>query len=263
MINLNLTNKKAVVCGSTDGIGKACAVELADLGASITLIARDEEKLEEALAELSTSEGQRHDYLRADFQQPDYLKSVLQDYASNQNEIHILVNNTGGPPAGLAHEADLNAFRKGFEMHVIGNQILVQALLPSMKKAGYGRIINIISTSVKEPIPGLGVSNTIRGAVGNWAKTLSKELGQYGITVNNILPGSTETGRIRDLIKNRATNQSKTLEEIEQSMKAQIPVGRFAEPAEVAYAVAFLASPSAAYISGVHLTVDGGKMGCA
>ena len=132
-----------------------------------------------------------------------------------------------------------------------------------MKTAGYGRIINIISTSVKEPIPGLGVSNTIRGAVGNWAKTLSKELGQYGITVNNILPGSTETGRIRDLIKNRATNQNKTPEEIEQNMKEQIPVGRFAEPAEIAYAVAFLASPSADYISGVNLTVDGGKMGCA
>ncbi|MEM6845488.1 MAG: SDR family oxidoreductase [Bacteroidota bacterium] len=261
-MNLDLTNKKAVVCGSTDGIGKACAIELAALGASITLVARNEEKLKNTLAELTTNEGQQHDYLRADFQQPDYLKAVLQDYSSSQDEAHILVNNTGGPPAGPAHEAALNAFWRGFEMHIIGNQILLQALLPKMKTAGYGRIINIISTSVKEPIPGLGVSNTIRGAVGNWAKTLSKELGQYGITVNNILPGSTETGRIRDLIKNRATNQNKTPEEIERNMKGQIPIGRFAEPAEIAYAVAFLASPSAAYISGVNLTVDGGKMGC-
>ena len=262
-MNLDLTNKNAVVCGSTDGIGKACAIELANLGATVTLVARNEEKLKKILNELPTSAGQQHSYLQVDFQQPDYLKAVLQEYVSQQNEIHILVNNTGGPPAGPAHEASLDAFRKGFEMHVIGNQILVQALLPKMQNAGYGRIINIISTSVKEPIPGLGVSNTIRGAVGNWAKTLSKELGQYGITVNNILPGSTETGRIRDLIKNRATSQGKTPEEIEQNMKEQIPVGRFAEPAEIGYAVAFLASPAAAYITGVNLTVDGGKMSCA
>lgn len=263
MMNLSLTNKKAIVCGSTDGIGKACALEIADLGASVTLVARNEEKLKKTLDELSTSEGQTHDYLCADFQQPDYLKAVVQDYVSNQSEIHILVNNTGGPPASPAHEASLDAFRKGFEMHVIDNQILLQAILPKMKAAGYGRIVNIISTSVKEPIPGLGVSNTIRGAVGNWAKTLSKELGQFGITVNNVLPGSTETGRIRDLIQKRAESQGKTPEEIEQNMKEQIPVGRFAEPAEIGYAVAFLASPAAAYISGVNLTVDGGKMGCA
>ncbi len=262
-MNLDLTNKNAVVCGSTDGIGKACAIELANLGATITLVARNEEKLKKTLKELSISAGQQHDYLQVDFQQPDYLKAVLQEYVSQQNEIHILVNNTGGPPAGPAHEASLDAFRKGFEMHIISNQILVQALLPKMQNTGYGRIINIISTSVKEPIPGLGVSNTIRGAVGNWAKTLSKELGQYGITVNNILPGSTETRRIRDLIKNRATSQGKTPEEIEQNMKEQIPVGRFAEPAEIGYAAAFLASPIAAYITGVNLTVDGGKMSCA
>ncbi|WKN44594.1 SDR family oxidoreductase [Tunicatimonas pelagia] len=262
-MNLDLTNKNAIVCGSTDGIGKACAIELATLGATITLVARNEEKLKQTRDELSTSAGQTHSYLTIDFQQPDYLKAVLQEYATNQSEIHILINNTGGPPAGPAHEASLDAFRKGFEMHVIGNQILVQALLPKMKNTGYGRIINIVSTSVKEPIPGLGVSNTIRGAVGNWAKTLSKELGQYGITVNNILPGSTETGRIHDLIKNRAANQGTTPEEVERSMKEQIPVGRFAEPAEIGYAVAFLASPAAAYISGVNLTVDGGKMSCA
>ena len=262
-MNLDLTDKKAIVCGSTDGIGKACAIELADLGATITLVARNEEKLKQTLGELPTSVGQKHDHLRADFQQPDYLKAVLKEYVSHQNEIHILVNNTGGPPAGPAHEASLDAFRKGFEMHVIGNQILVQSVLPKMKNAGYGRIINIISTSVKEPIPGLGVSNTIRGAVGNWAKTLSKELGPYGITVNNILPGSTETGRIRDLIKNRASSQGKSPEEVEQNMKDQIPVGRFAEPVEIGYAVAFLASAAAAYITGVNLTVDGGKMNCA
>lgn len=263
MMNLTLKDKKAIICGSTDGIGKACALEIAALGASVTLVARNEAKLKQTLTELPTSDGQTHDYLCADFQQPEYLKAVIQDYMSKQSEIHILVNNTGGPPAGPAHEASLDAFRKGFEMHVIGNQILVQAVLPKMKPAGYGRIINIISTSVKEPIPGLGVSNTIRGAVGNWAKTLSKELGSFSITVNNVLPGPTETGRIRDLIKNRATSQGKTTEEIEKSMKEQIPVGRFAEPAEIGYAVAFLASPASAYISGVNLTVDGGKMGSA
>ena len=262
-MEIKLTNKKAIVCGSTDGIGKACAMEIASLGASVTLVARNEEKLKKVVSELPSAEGQTHDYLCADFQQPEYLKAAMQEYVSKQSAIHILVNNTGGPPAGPAHEATLDDFRKGFEMHVIGNQILLQAVLPKMKTAGYGRIVNIISTSVKEPIPGLGVSNTIRGAVGNWAKTLSKELGAFGITVNNVLPGSTETGRIRDLIKSRAQSQGKTAEEIEQGMKAQIPVGRFAEPAEIGYAVAFLASPAAAYITGVNLTVDGGKMGCA
>ena len=261
-MNLNLTHQRAIVCGSTQGIGRACAMELASLGASITLVARNEDKLRAVQAELSHSDGQEHHYVCADFQQPDYLKAKIREYVSNVSQVDILVNNTGGPPAGPGLEAELDAFRRAFEMHVVGNQILVQAVVPLMQQKQYGRIINIISTSVKEPIPGLGVSNTIRGAVANWAKTLSGELGPHGITVNNILPGSTDTDRIWDLVSKRAKQQGKSEADVEAAMKAAVPARRFAEPAEIAYAVAFLASPSAAYISGVNLPIDGGKLGC-
>ncbi len=259
-MNIDLKGKRAIVCGASQGIGKACAMELASLGASITLIARHEEKLKEVQAQLPKDSGQQHHYVCADFNQPEYLKAVITEYLSNTQQADILVNNTGGPPAGQAYEAEVSAFVKGFQMHLVCNQILVQAVLPYMQSAGSGRIINIISTSVKEPIPGLGVSNTIRGAVANWSKTLSKELGKFGITVNNILPGSTNTQRIWDLVKNRAQKQGKSEEEVAAMMKSEIPAGRFAEPEELGAAVAFLASPAAAYISGVNLPVDGGRM---
>ncbi len=261
-MNTDLSGRRAIVCGSTQGIGRACAQELAELGASITLVARNEDKLKAVRDELPTPRQQEHHYLVADFQQPDFLKSKISDYVSNQSAVDILVNNTGGPASGLAYEAEIDAFRRAFEMHVFCNQILVQAVVPLMRQGGYGRIINIISTSVKEPIPGLGVSNTTRGAVANWAKTLSGELGQYDITVNNVLPGSTDTDRIWDLVRKRAASQTKSEAEVERDMKAAVPLRRFARPEEIAYAVAFLASPAAAYINGVNLTVDGGKMGC-
>jgi len=138
----------------------------------------------------------------------------------------------------------------------------VQAVLPGMKRAGYGRIINIISTSVKQPIPGLGVSNTIRGAVANWAKTLAGELGPFGITVNNVLPGATCTARLDALIEGKAKKAGVTVAEIGEQMKAAIPARRFAQPEELACAVAFLASPSAGYINGINLPVDGGRTSC-
>ena len=261
-MNTDLSNKRAIVCGSTQGIGKAVAKELASLGAAVTLVARNEDKLKEIQQSLSTEHGQEHHYVVADFAQPEYLKSAIHSYLEKVKEVHILLNNTGGPPAGKLYEADPDQFRKAFEMHIVGNQLLVQAVLPKMQAAGYGRIINIISTSVKEPIPGLGVSNTTRGAVASWAKTLAFELGPMGITVNNVLPGSTNTDRIWALVKNRAQQQGKTEQEIEENMKAQIPLRRFAEPSETAAAVAFLASSAAAYITGVSLPVDGGKISC-
>ena len=263
MMHTDLTGRRAIVGGSTQGIGKACAIELAHLGASITLVARNEEKLKAVRAELPSQPQQEHHYLCADFQQPDFLKSKIDDYLGNHPQADILVNNTGGPPAGPVLEAASEDFRRAFEMHVFCNQMLVQAVVPLMRQGNYGRIINIISTSVKEPIPGLGVSNTTRGAVANWAKTLSGEVGPYGITVNNVLPGSTNTERIWDLVRKRAASQGKSEVDVETAMKKAIPLQRFAEPEEIAYAVAFLASPAAAYITGINLTVDGGKLGCA
>lgn len=258
-MNLDLTGKTALVCGSTQGIGLAAAVEIALLGANVTLVARNEEKLREAVEDLDTSLGQLHRYVVADFADHEAVKSAIENYLRLCPEVHILVNNTGGPSGGPIIEAEADQFLKTFQMHVINNQFLAQAVVPSMKKEGFGRIINIISTSVKQPIVGLGVSNTIRGAVASWAKTLSLELGQYGITVNNVLPGYTETARLDAVLEMRSKNQGKTQEQVAEELKAGIPIRRFSEAKEVAAAVAFLASPAAGSISGVSLAVDGGR----
>ena len=259
-MNISLENKHAVVCGSTQGIGNAAAKELALLGAKVTLIAHIEDELKNACAELPRPFSQMHDYVCADFSKPEDLKMKVEKYAAGKN-IHILINNTGGPKGGPITEAKPEEFIATFSQHLICNHILVQAVLDGMKKEKYGRIINIISTSVKQPIKGLGVSNTIRGAVANWAKTLAGEVAQYGITVNNILPGSTETQRQRSLFEIKAEREKKSLDEIKKEALAEIPMARFASPAELANAVAFLASPAASYITGINLPVDGGRTG--
>jgi 3-oxoacyl-[acyl-carrier protein] reductase len=258
-MNLNLTGKTALVCGSTQGIGKATAIELALLGANVTLIARNEEKLHEAVEALDTSLGQLHRYIVADFADNDNVRQAIENYLRLCPEVHILINNTGGPAGGPIIEADPDQFLKTFQMHLINYQFIVQAVVPAMKNAGYGRIVNIISTSVKQPIVGLGVSNTIRGAVATWSKTLSLELGQFGITSNNVLPGFTKTARLDAVLEMRSKSSGKSQEETAQEMQATIPIRRFSEAAEVAAAVAFLCSPAAGSINGVNLPVDGGK----
>jgi 3-oxoacyl-[acyl-carrier protein] reductase len=258
-MNLDLSGKTAIVCGSTQGIGKAAAIELSLLGANVTLVARDEQKLKHAWNELHHSH-QLHHYLVADFAHPAEVKKKIDEFVT-KHTVHILVNNTGGPPGGQAIDANPDDFLKAFSNHLICNQILAQAVVPGMKKEKYGRIINIISTSVKVPLRGLGVSNTIRGAVANWSKTLSLELGPFGITVNNVLPGATMTGRLESLINSNAQKKGISFEEAKQEMIKEIPAGRVAEPNEVAAAVAFLASPAAGYINGINIPVDGGRTG--
>jgi 3-oxoacyl-[acyl-carrier protein] reductase len=257
-MNLDLTGKRALVCGSTQGIGRSSAMELALLGADITLLSRNEDKLKEVLQDLPVNQNQNHHYLVADFQDQNQLKNIIKEYLIN-NPIDILINNTGGPAGGQAIDAGTDEFINAFNMHLVCNQILVQAISPGMKKNKFGRIINIISTSVKTPLKGLGVSNTIRGAVASWAKTLALELGPFGITVNNILPGYTMTGRLESIISTIAKRESKTKEEVQIDMISTIPAGRIADSNEVAAAIAFLASPAASYINGINLPVDGGK----
>jgi len=257
-MNLQLSNKNAIVCGSSAGIGKASAIELASLGANVTLVARNEDKLKQVVSELSSNGGQKHDYLIADFSQPIGLKLVLEEATKNKN-YHILVNNTGGPKGGPILNAELSEFENAFKQHLQCNHILVQTLAPGMKEEGYGRVINIISTSVKQPIEGLGVSNTIRGAVANWSKTMAAELGPFGITVNNVLPGATATERLTDILHNVAKKINGSFEDAETMMKNVTPARRFAQPEEIAYAVAFLASEAAGYINGINLPVDGGR----
>jgi 3-oxoacyl-[acyl-carrier protein] reductase len=259
-MDLNLKGKRAIVCGSTQGIGKASAIELAQLGATVTLLARDENKLKETLKELPTSQGQNHGYIVADFSFPEKVKAAIEKFIA-ANEVHILINNTGGPPAGQTIDSKPEDFLTAINAHLICSQILVQACAPSMKKNKYGRIINVISTSVKIPIKGLGVSNTVRGAMASWSKTLSLELAPFGITVNNVLPGSTKTGRIESLIQTRSQKSGKSETEIRQEMIDEIPAGRMAEASEVGAVIAFLASPAAGYVNGVSLPVDGGRTG--
>jgi 3-oxoacyl-[acyl-carrier protein] reductase len=258
-MNLNLNNKTAIVCGSTQGIGKATAIELALLGANVTLMARNEEKLKEVMAELPKRKGQKHRYVVADFTNSKQVKQRIEKYLQKNPEVHILINNTGGPTGGPIIDAKTEQFEAVFQQHLICNQILVQACVPSMKTIGFGRIINIISVSVKQPIVGLGVSNTIRWAVASWAKTLANELGRFGITVNNVLPGYTLTGRLQQVNEMRAKTLNTSIEEVENNLIKEIPTGRFATPEEVAAAVTFLCTPSAASINGINLPVDGGK----
>jgi 3-oxoacyl-[acyl-carrier protein] reductase len=259
-MDLNLKGKRALVCGSSQGIGKASAVELALLGAEVVLLARNEEKLKEVRNELPVPAGQKHQYLVADFTFPEEVESKIAAFVRDQ-VVHILVNNTGGPPGGPAMGAKPEDFQKAFAAHLLCNHVLVQALVPGMKKENFGRIINVISTSVKIPIPGLGVSNTIRGAVANWSKTISVELAPFGITVNNVLPGATFTARLESIIKAKAEKTGKSVDEIKTEMISEIPARRIADAHEVAAAVAFLASPAAGYINGINVPVDGGRTG--
>jgi 3-oxoacyl-[acyl-carrier protein] reductase len=255
-MEINLKGKRALVCGGSDGIGKAIAGIFARSGTQVILAARSEEKLQTVLKELP---GDGHSYIIADFSRPEALEKKVKPLVS-ERPVHILINNSGGPAPGNISDADPESLQTAFNSHVISSQILSAIVLEGMKKEKYGRIINIVSTSVREPIKGLGVSNTIRAAIAGWAKTLSSEVAPFGINVNNILPGYTNTARLRSLIEKKAMSAGKTIDEIKREMLSEIPAGRFAEPEEPAALALFLASPFASYITGVSIQVDGGKM---
>ena len=256
-MDLKLNNKNALVCGSTQGIGKATAISLAEEGVNVTLVARNEDKLKKVLSELPSHKN--HNYIVADFSNPKDLKEKIENYIKVNQGFHILVNNTGGPKGGPVFSAAIEDFENAFTQHLKCNHVLAQTVVPFMKSEGFGRIINIISTSVKQPLDGLGVSNTIRGAVANWSKTLANELGGFGITVNNVLPGATETERLSEIIKNKASKIGASIEDVSNAMKNSVPAKRFAKPEETANAITFLASEAASYINGINLPVDGGR----
>ena len=256
-----LFGKTALVGGSTQGIGKAIAFELAAMGARVVLLARDENKLKHTLLELMPASLKPHAFLVADFSDPKHVQAVVQDFINEGNAVEILINNTGGPPSGPLLEANSLAFLEAFQSHLICNQLLAQLLVPGMKKSEYGRIINVVSTSIKIPLPNLGVSNTIRGAVAGWSKTLANELAPFGITVNNVLPGATLTGRLENIIAANSRKTGKDLEETSAEMQKEIPMRRFGMPEEIAAVACFLASPAASYVTGTSIPVDGGRTG--
>lgn len=253
-----LAGKHAVVSGASQGIGQACAVELARAGARVTMIARSKEKLSASLQSLPQN-GLSHSFEVCDLSELDQVRDLSKRL---KGDVDIFVCNSGGPPPGLLSEASIEELSAAFQQHVLANTILVQAFLPHMKEQSFGRIINIISTSVKAPLPGLGVSNTVRGAVANWAKTLANELGPAGITVNNILPGFTKTERLQQIIKGKVEKSGRSQPQVEAAMMQEVPLHRFGEAVEIAYACTFLASDLAAYINGTNLPVDGGRTVC-
>ena len=257
-MNLSLSGRRAIVCGSTSGIGRACAQLLAERGASVVLAARDEEKL---ISTVNSLDGDGHSYICADFNEPDNLRLKTIEYINKTGVIHILMNNSGGPPGGPLIEANTDEFEIAFKRHLISSHILTQAVVPGMKEERYGRIINIVSTSVNQVIPGLGVSNTIRGAVSQWVKTLAIELGPYGITANNVLPGYIETDRLKNLLEKSAKDKNVTYDQMVTETEKKTALGRIGLPTEVASAVAFIASEAGGYISGTNFSVDGGRFG--
>lgn len=260
--NDELKGKTALVCGASRGIGLAAAQALAAHGCRVVLMARHEADLLQAMQQLQEVYPNEHDVIVGDAVDYSSLAQSVGRWVEKHGSIHILVNNSGGPPPGPIQGAQSDAFMAAFTQHLLASHELSQCLIPGMRHAGYGRIINVISTSVKQPLHGLGVSNTVRASVASWAKTLSVEVAPFGITVNNVLPGATKTERLGQIIRGKAIRDGRTMEEVEQDMLGEIPAGRFGRPEEIAAAIAFLAGPTAGYINGINLPVDGGRTGC-
>lgn len=261
-MKIELNGKTVLVCGSSQGIGKAIALQFANAGANVIMVARNEKYLKANFKELTNNGSQSHSYITADFSEPEKVVKKIGKYIENNINIDILVNNSGGPAPGKISDANSVSLYEAFTQHVITSQQITQKIIPSMINKKFGRIINIISIGVKQPIENLGISNVIRGAMASWSKTLSRELAPFGITVNNILPGYTQTERLTSLFKTGAKEQGKTLKVISQEIMMNIPSRRFAKPEELAFAACFLASDYASYITGINLPVDGGFLSC-
>jgi len=256
---VSLSGRSTLVCGASDGIGRAVALAFAERGAGVAVLARRRERLEELCRELDDAGAAWSRAVVADLDDRAKLTREIDGLLADVQTVHVLVNNAGGPQGGPLLDADPEEFLTAIGRHVVAPHVLVQRLLPGMRSAGYGRIINVVSTSVREPIPNLGVSNTTRGAVASWAMSLSREL-PPGVTINNVLPGFTDTARLSALKEARAAREGTTPDAVHAAWLAQVPERRLARPEETAAAVAFLASPAAAYIRGVSLPVDGGRL---
>lgn len=258
-MDLDLTGRHALVCGASQGIGKATAMELASLGATITLLARSPDKLAALRPILKNAGAQETHMLVADLDDRVGLERQVKAHLEMAGPIQILLNNTGGPPSGPLLDAKEADFLKPYGRHLLASHLLVQTLLPGMKESGYGRIVNVLSSSVREPIPGLGVSNSIRATMASWAKTLSREL-PPGITINSILPGYVDTERLGHLETEMGLRSGKGAKAIRQGWIDATPEGRLGTPTELGSVIAFLCSPAASFVRGIVMPVDGGRL---
>lgn len=256
---LSLASRHALVCGASAGIGRAAALALASLGAAVTVLARRRELLATLLPELRSAGAPEARLVAADLDDRAQFVPLVEGLIAEHGPVHVLVNNSGGPPSGRLLDATDAAFEAAIGRILLASQRLVQLVLPGMQSAGFGRIVNVLSLSVREPIPNLGVGNTVRGAMAAWAKTLAGEL-PPGITINNVLPGYTATERLWSLADSLAKGAGTTRDAVATDWVRDVPEGRLGEPREIAAAIAFLASPAAAYVRGQNLAVDGGRI---
>lgn len=258
-MNISLKGKKALIGGSSQGIGKAIAQQLAESGASVTLMARSEDKLKAIISALPTSDGQKHQYLVVDFSEFDAYKKIISSFFKT-NSVDILVNNTQGPAAGNALEKDIDDYQQAFNLLFKTVVFTTELALKQMQKNNWGRIINVASVSVKEPLSYLALSNSIRTAVVTWAKSLATDVGEFQITVNSLLTGFFDTDRIAQLNTKKAEQLGISETEVLADMKSKVPLKRIGDPKEYGYLVAFLVSDKGAYITGTQIPIDGGLL---
>ncbi|HHO52724.1 MAG TPA: SDR family oxidoreductase [Deltaproteobacteria bacterium] len=259
MARTSLEGRHALVCGASRGIGRAAALALAARGASITALARSADRLEALIPELRAAGAPDARALVADLDDHQALAGALDQLLGQHGAVHVVINNTGGPPGGPLSQASPKEILAALHRHLLSAHLILQRTLPGMAEAGYGRFVQVLSTSVREPIDNLGVSNLTRAAVASWAKTLSQEL-PSGVTINNVLPGFTDTERLGSLKQANAQRTDRTPEAVEAAWLAGVPEGRLGRPEELGAVIAFLASPEASYVRGTSIPVDGGRL---
>jgi 3-oxoacyl-[acyl-carrier protein] reductase len=258
-VDLSLKGRHALVCGASAGIGHAAAMELARLGATVSPLARSADKLATVAQNVVRAGAPAAHPIVADLEDRAALRAKVEGHLRAHGPVHILVNNQGGPPHGPLVEAKEEDFLKAYGRIQLASHLLVQLTLPGMRAAGYGRIVNVLSTSVREPIPGLGIGNTVRASMAAWSKTLSREL-PPGVTINSILPGYTETERLSELAGEMAKRSGRSPADVAAHWVAGTPEGRLGRPEELGAVIAFLCSPAASFVRGQALAVDGGRL---
>ena len=260
-MNLNLKNKNAIICASSQGLGKAAALDLAEEGVNLAICSRDQDKINKVKEEIHQKIDSEIKVLalKVDLDSPDEILAFYKQVENDLGSVDILVNNNGGPPPSTFEQLSDDDWQKAFNSTMMSCLRLSKLVLPNMKKNGWGRIINISSVSVKTPVNGLFLSNSLRMGVLGWAKALSDELAPHGITVNTVCPGYTRTERVEAILETQSNSSGLKKEDIEKSIAENIPMKRVGEAEDLAGLITFLASEKADYMTGLAIQVDGGS----